>query len=508
MKSELRAITWEFYRKTRWGVLGSFCAVMITLILFYDGMVYVTPFTREGLIVAYYYILIFAAIFYAAAAHFATLEETKRGSFRMRLPVRANLLIGWNLLLAAGVSASLCAITSLLFYPAIGLPVSPVGPALFCAVLTVLVAALMYTRRILIFGLSVLMFYWLGSRFGTKLFPLPLHPTHGWHLSPWDVLVLFAVGAYGAWIACTGWEKIRHGAAFDREPDAVQAQPPAILALENLKSPAAALDGFAGTRVSGAGYFVVGFGIAALLAWMVLHQGENDPFDGSLLGMCPILMITMITNFDGKRLDYCRRMALPVGERTIAWHILKPIAMQLGMLAAGYCAAMAIAWPGVSVFAPEQADRIRDLLRLHQGSLLSAVAYYLLVLSAGWVIGWVTTLVQINGSSEIGGGTVIVLCIVIVFAFLTGGMILIPIFMLSPLFSGLATVAVFTQALRKRLIGWKEILGGCIGFAVLVPILMRPFTSGGWALGVSCLAAFVVLPLAAAPLAVYYDRHR
>jgi len=546
MRSIGRALTWEFWRQCRWtllAVLSWSCFMLFWIwLITSEGSLRTWNNVPDVRAVSKAYRLSLCMVLFGCSAVLVSgfVDKSKRMAFSVRhyaLPVRTSVLIAWQMVcVSVFVSVSVLVMAGC-FRLFTGLSFPVLVPALFCsAVLAWTMAGLW-----LFVGSQVLslMFYAVGPMLVMIGLGIPIFFRETWRpetgilgKTPLPVLfLLFLLSLLSAYLIAVA------GAARDRRGDALSPLPVWERLVERLgalrvrrkefSSPAAAQFWFE-WRQKGLFMPIIAATVLAVFLVLAFAGVMGDEAFGMVLSFCSSVFWFPVGFLFGYQGMYSGKLELGVFSGT---RPLNNRALSFAALKAG-AASIAVTY-AVCVLAISLWVWVRPLEDLHLPGkavallYLHALGYLCGVLLSGWTLMALGACMTLTGHKWVLG-----VLAEIFFVFLFGTIALEKSGLLSAgtreallktlgIIIGfgclLGTSAAFRAAYRKRLIGkrlvllsaglWLVLVVCAAGNYVRSPVPLEPMSLSLFVLFVG-LTALPVAPLALAPLALSWNRHR
>ena len=524
MRSIPMAMTWEMLTRGRWNLLAfALAANLMPAFLFtamrFDGRL--DP--QEPSVLIMHVVLIQINMFIFGAALFDTAGQPSR---LYALPITTAALVAWQMLPAMAVMVLQSVTSTALMNAAFDVGWPLWGPALFAAVGVAAMQAVLWTTEKsgwIVLALTVVglvLGLWFKSRFG----PLFSQPTHLWlEVTPLEVLTLLMFAGLSYYAAVVGVARRRCGESlpslgiiawvervFDPPPD---VGPP-------FSSPLQAQFWFEWRKKGWALPVIVVFGMfIGLSIWVIFNRQLKDLFEGFAAGGAMLTLMGFLGLFLGNvgANDTTFEMGhffatRPLTNTEISRTILKVLARSV-----------LIAWviwavPFLVLYAILNARQAVPVVEVLQNF---GWWYFPATLLGSWTVVSVLASLAMTGRSKLLAQ---LLCGVL--ALLIGlalSRTAYPNPLLMRFYYGigvtiaastvLGTVWMFVTARRRSLIGMPTVSAAGSAWTLLSGLIVldwvlhpaRPWLAG--VLAVS-LAALVVAPLAAAPLALAWNRNR
>ena len=519
------AMTWEMLKRGRWNLIAfAFAANLLHLILLtglqHDGAL---DTFGSGLSVMHL-VLIQINVLIFGIALFDALGPPSR---LYALPIRTEALVAWQMLMAMVVMALESLASTALLNAVFGLNWPLWGPTLYAvAGVAANLAALWFTEKsgwfpIAVGFVGVVLGLWLKSRYG----PMFSEPEHMWlEVTPMEVLTLFIFAGLSYYAAIIGVARHRCGESlpslgiiamfervFDPPPD---VGPP-------FSTPLQAQVWFEWRKKGWALPVVVVFGMfIGLSVWGVFNRELNDLFEGFVAGGAILTLMGFLGLFLGavgpndSTFDIGHFQATrPLTNSEISQTVLKVMARSV-----------LIAWtiwavPFLILFATLSASQAVPNVEILQDF---GWWYFPATLLGCWTVMSVLSAMAMTGRSRLLSQLV---CGLVAGSM---GLVLFSSFALPdsarlPFARGLAvtagavlvfgTVWIFIAALRRSLIALATVAAAGSVWMLLSGLIvfdwvLHPDRSWLACVLVVGLAALVVAPLAAAPLALAWNRNR
>jgi hypothetical protein len=525
MRSIPQAMIWELWRRGKWhilaGVLGAnVLPVLLFTVLRHDGAVD----QRDASQLVMQMILLQMNVFIFAAAMFSAQGSL---SSLYALPVTTTTLVTWRLLpmsLAVGLES---AASSAALNAVFGLDWPIWGPALFgAASVAAVAAALWFTENsgwlfpgfVLVSGSLGL---WHKARYGDVL----SKPTYMWQGVTFpEVLTMLAVAVFAYCVAGVGVARLRRGerlpslgiiAWLDRLLDPV---PYAGLPFQ---SAAQAQSWFEWRKKGLAMPAMVVFGLTfAITLWLIVNRDVHELLHGLLVGGGMLSVAALIggmiigncgpddANYEMGTFLASRPMITIDMARIILSAAAKSVVLAWLLWAAAFLAVYLIllATQGQPPTLPREINGW----------------YFPAVLIGAWAVTGVLTTAGLAGRSRL---------FLIVFCGLVASYIGLSLFAklalareareqflqgtlaVSAMLAILMTVWAFAAARRRKLIGWPTVFAAGSLWAALAALLLIADIWHVWQrpalfIALSGICALAFAPLAAAPLALVWNRNR
>jgi hypothetical protein len=522
MKSLPAALTWELLHRGRWALPAAALAslafpVLILAALAQDGALFLQD---ESLVILQLVLVQFNIFMFAAMG----LSHAWRLDSLYTYPATSAALVTWRLLPAMALLAAETVAWTAALNGIFRLHWPLWGPAAFAAAAVPAVCAvtwLTYRSRWMIVGLAVVgsaLGLWLRLRYGAFSAP----QLHVWStLTPIETLTLAAMAIVSWRVAIAGVARNRRGeppfslgivAWFDRVLDRAATGP------RPFRSPAAAQYWYASRHGQLASAVFLMFVVVCLVVWMFVSRDPRDLVEGALclapiLGGTGVVVGAALGNVSPRN-DLIMGQFLatrPMTAADQAWTILRAAAVNLLRAWLLWAVALALAY---AVCAGAGAS-----LRLLGPSEWFAMLASIL---GSWIAAGAMIGVGLTGRGQLGAQ---VFCAVIAafIAILLGSKFALPPDVFEQVMRGLGlcagvacvvgALAAFVAARRRRLIDAATAWAALAAWATLVitgVLMLKPMSRiplAGYALLVGMLA-LTVMPLAVAPLALTWNRHR
>ena len=527
MRSVPVAMTWEMLTRGRWNLLAFALAANLMPAFLFTAMRYDARLDpQEPSVLIMHVVLIQLNMFIFGAALFDAAGQPSR---LFALPISTASLVTWQMLPAMALMALESLVSTALLNELFDVGWPLWGPALFAAVGVAAMQAVLWSTEKsgwIVLALTIVglvLGLWFKSRFG----PLFSQPTHLWlEVTPLEVLTLLMFAGLSYYVAVVGVARRRCGdplpslgiiawveRVFDPPPD---VGPPFVAPLQAQYWMEWRKKGWALPVIVVFGMFI------GLSIWVIFIRQLPHLFEGFVAGGARVTMMGFIGMFLGNvgSNDTTFEMGhffatRPLTNTQISRTILKVLARSVLLAWTIWAVPFAILYATLSW--NHAHPQTNDKFLTDWGW-----RYFPVTLLGCWTITTVLASLAMTGRSTLLAKTFFG-----VVAFLIGEMLfskfVLPVdarlsfdrgvFVTIGVLLGLGTVWLFVAARRRGLIGTSTVSVAACVWTLLVGLIVldwslhpaRPWLAGVLAVSV---AALVVSPLAAAPLAMAWNRNR